>query len=617
MADTNDIALLREYLDRNSETAFAGLVDQHINLVYSVALRFAGNSHDAQDITQAVFVILAKKAASLRPRSNLTGWLYETARLTSRQLLRTRARQQAREQEAYMQSIVNDSETENLWRQLAPLLEDAMSRLSEKERTLVALRFFENRSVAETAAALGIQEWAARKRAERAVEKLRKFFTKRGMVLPGAVLTAAISANPVQAAPVALAKTVTAIAVAKGATASVSTLTLIKGALKIMAWTKTQTAIVTAVVVGLAAFSVVQLQAQKKLRQQNETLQQQIAQMRIENERPAVKPPEPVPHLPAPQFQVAVVSTNPVPEESSPPTNLWTRLMDKPPKLTGEQVEAYLKANGRTASSLLAAFRTSGDPALLKEAMEKFPNDPQVDFEASVGKDLSPDEQRKWLDAFKQSAPGNALPDYLSALNYFNAGQIDQGVQELSAATGKPLDDYTISRDETDREAYLAAGFSVADADALGGSQLLLPQLAQMKQLGLDTIDLANAYGKSGDSASAQSALQMAANLGQGYAVPSAGESEISQLVGIYIERQALQAMDPNSPYGNNGQTVQDQLNELAQQRATVKQLDQQVTPLLPEMSDQDWVIYQNRWLLFGEENAQSWVVNKYGRPGQ
>jgi len=614
MADTNDIALLREYLDRNSETAFAGLVDQHINLVYSVALRFAGNSHDAQDITQAVFVILAKKAASLRPRSNLTGWLYETARLTSRQLLRTRARQQAREQEAYMQSIVNDSETENLWRQLAPLLEDAMSRLSEKERTLVALRFFENRSVAETAAALGIQEWAARKRAERAVEKLRKFFTKRGMVLPGAVLTAAISANPVQAAPVALAKTVTAIAVAKGATASVSTLTLIKGALKIMAWTKTQTAIVTAVVVGLAAFSVVQLQAQKKLRQQNETLQQQIAQMRIENERPAVKPPEPVPHLPAPQFQVAVVSTNPVPEESSPPTNLWTRLMDKPPKLTGEQVEAYLKANGRTASSLLAAFRTSGDPALLKEAMEKFPNDPQVDFEASVGKDLSPDEQRKWLDAFKQSAPGNALPDYLSALNYFNAGQIDQGVQELSAATGKPLDDYTISRDETDREAYLAAGFSVADADALGGSQLLLPQLAQMKQLGLDTIDLANAYGKSGDSASAQSALQMAANLGQGYAVPSAGESEISQLVGIYIERQALQAMDPNSPYGNNGQTVQDQLNELAQQRASVKELDQQVSNLLPEMSDQDWIIYQNRWLMFGEANAQSWVVNKYGQ---
>jgi len=92
MPDANDIALLQEYLDRNSETAFAGLVHRHINLVYSVALRFTGNSPDAQDVTQAVFIILAQKAASLRRRTTLTGWLYETTRFTARQLLRTRAR---------------------------------------------------------------------------------------------------------------------------------------------------------------------------------------------------------------------------------------------------------------------------------------------------------------------------------------------------------------------------------------------------------------------------------------------------------------------------------------------------------------------------------------------
>src|SRR5262245_31429510 len=101
MDGSNDMTLLREYLDRNSEAAFAELVNLHINLIYSVALRYTGNSHDAQDVTQAVFVILAKKAPSLRNRTNLTGWLYETTRFTCRFVLRTRFRQQAREQEAY------------------------------------------------------------------------------------------------------------------------------------------------------------------------------------------------------------------------------------------------------------------------------------------------------------------------------------------------------------------------------------------------------------------------------------------------------------------------------------------------------------------------------------
>jgi RNA polymerase sigma factor (sigma-70 family) len=251
MADANDMALLREYADSNSESAFAEIVHRHINLVYSVALRFTGNGEDAQDVTQAVFVILAKKATGMSAKTVLTGWLYETTRFTAMNLLTSKTRRQAREQEAYMESIL-DSNTESIWRQLAPMLEEAMTRLNEKERTLVALRFFENRSVAETAAALGIQEWAARKRVERALEKLQQFFAKRGVTSTAATIAGAISANSVQAAPAMLAKTATAVAFAKGATASASTLTLIKGALKIMAWTKMKTAIVIGLAVVLA-----------------------------------------------------------------------------------------------------------------------------------------------------------------------------------------------------------------------------------------------------------------------------------------------------------------------------------------------------------------------------
>jgi uncharacterized protein (TIGR03435 family) len=257
MPDANDMELMQEYAGRNSEAAFAELVHRHINLVYSVALRFTGDPGDAQDVTQAVFIILAQKAAGLRHRTSLTGWLYETTRLTARQSLRTRIRRQAREQEAYMQSTLNDPDPGGAWRQLAPLLEEAMSRLNEKERTLLALRFFENKTGAETAALLGIREWAAHKRAERAVEKLRAFFTRRGIVLPAAVLTAAVSANSVQAAPVMLAKTVTAVAIAKDAAATTSTLTLIKGALKIMAWTKIKTAVLVGAGVLVVAGSTV------------------------------------------------------------------------------------------------------------------------------------------------------------------------------------------------------------------------------------------------------------------------------------------------------------------------------------------------------------------------
>lgn len=253
MTDASDMDLVREYAGRNSEPAFAELVHRHIHLVHSVALRFTGNSGDAQDVTQAVFIILARKAGDLRASTILTGWLYETTRFTAMKLLRTKARQQARERAAYMESTLTDSSPGGVWKQLEPLLEEAMNGLDEKERTLLALRFYENKSGAQTAAILGIQESAAHKRTNRAVEKLRVFFTKRGIILTAAALTAAISANSVQAAPVALAASVTAAALAKGSIAAASTLALVQETMTLMAWLKAKTAVAAGAGVLLAA----------------------------------------------------------------------------------------------------------------------------------------------------------------------------------------------------------------------------------------------------------------------------------------------------------------------------------------------------------------------------
>ena len=253
MPELDDITLLRQYAEGHSESAFAALVERYVNLVYSTALRGAGNAPAAEEITQAVFIILARKAGSLGAKTVLSGWLYQAARLTAGNFLRGEIRRQHREQEACMQSLLNESATDDAWRQIAPLLDDAMRRLGEKDRNAVVLRFLENKSLAEVGAALGASEDAAKMRVNRALEKLRNFFSRRGISSTTAIIAGAVTANSVHAAPVGLGKAISAVAVAKGATASTSTLTLIKGALKIMAWTKAKTAIVVGVGVLFAA----------------------------------------------------------------------------------------------------------------------------------------------------------------------------------------------------------------------------------------------------------------------------------------------------------------------------------------------------------------------------
>jgi len=244
MPDAQDMDLVRQYARTGSEAAFSELVRRHLDLVYSVAFRFVGNSTDAQDVAQAVFIVLARKAAGLKDRTVLTGWLYETTRFTAMRALRNRARRRAREQEASMETHLTNSEDENVWQQLEPHLESAMARLSAVDRTLLALRYYEHRTGEEAAEALNITAAAAHKRTHRALEKLRGHFLRRGIALSTAALASCLAANSVQAAPVGLAKTISIVGAAGGTAAGGPILELVKGALKIMAWSKTKTAIV-------------------------------------------------------------------------------------------------------------------------------------------------------------------------------------------------------------------------------------------------------------------------------------------------------------------------------------------------------------------------------------
>lgn len=234
----DDLTLLREYSRSNSEAAFAALASRYVNLVYSVALRQVGNTDLAEEVTQAVFIILARKAGSLGDKTILAGWLCRTARYASANALTIQRRRQRREQEAHMQTILNQPANDETWAQIAPLLDAAMEKLGRKDHDALVLRFFENRNFREVGAALGASENAAKMRVGRALEKLRQFFAKRGVSSTTAMLAETISVNSIQAAPVALAKTLTAAAIAKGSTAAISTLSLVKGTMNTMTWLK-------------------------------------------------------------------------------------------------------------------------------------------------------------------------------------------------------------------------------------------------------------------------------------------------------------------------------------------------------------------------------------------
>jgi RNA polymerase sigma factor (sigma-70 family) len=269
----DDSALLRQYAENHSDEAFAALVTRHVNLVYSVARRHVGDPHQAEEVTQAVFILLAQKAVKLRHDKALSSWLFQATRLTASNFVRSETRRHHREQEAHMQSLLDESGSD-VWRQIAPLLDTAVADLSEKDRQAIVLRFYEGRNLREVGAVLGASEAAAEKRVSRAVEKLRTFFAKHGVTASSGALAVALGANAVQAAPVGLAATISTAAAMAGTTiAATATAT----AVKTIAMTTLQKTLITTTVAILAGAGIYEARQASRLREQVQTLQRQQA----------------------------------------------------------------------------------------------------------------------------------------------------------------------------------------------------------------------------------------------------------------------------------------------------------------------------------------------------
>jgi RNA polymerase sigma factor (sigma-70 family) len=268
----DDATLLRLYVADRSEAAFTELVRRHIGLVHATAMRrVGGDAHLADDVTQTVFISLARKAPTLLDRTSLAGWLYLGTQLAAAAVVRGEQRRKARETTAHTMDLTNtpDRQAADL-AQLGPLLDDALVTLKDDEREAIVLRFFQKQTFAEIGDALRVTEEAARKRVDRSLDKLHALLSRRGITSSVAALGVALTAAGVSTMPESLVARVTAGAVTQAAAdAAVVTATG-----------------VAATLVPLAAAAAVALGAVALLSQRhaNESLAAEIAQLGRQNE---------------------------------------------------------------------------------------------------------------------------------------------------------------------------------------------------------------------------------------------------------------------------------------------------------------------------------------------
>jgi RNA polymerase sigma factor (sigma-70 family) len=277
---TDDAELLRRYALDRSEDAFRELVRRNLGLVYHAALRQCGDPHQAEDVAQAVFTDLARKAHRLSSRPVLAGWLHTSARYASLRVLRAEGRRRARELKAHaMGDLDQAGGTADSWERLRPVLDDALQALGERDREAVLLRFFGGRAFAEIGAALSLSEDAARMRVERALERMRAALGRRGVTSTAAALAAELAAHAAQAAPAGAAAKIAGAALGAGSPAAL---------IAFMSMTKIQVGAAALAAALGAAGLVWQHHSNVRLRSEVAGLRQAAAEnarLRAENQR--------------------------------------------------------------------------------------------------------------------------------------------------------------------------------------------------------------------------------------------------------------------------------------------------------------------------------------------
>ncbi len=295
--------LFRCYAETDSEAAFAELTKCYINFVYSTALRLVdGDSHRAEDVTQTVFIDLARKASSLSSGVMLGGWLHRHTCFTAANVMRGERRRAVREREAAERNVMDENNQPRDIANIDAVLDRAINELSEEDRTAVILRFFEQCDFRSIGERLGLSQDTARMRVNRALQKLEHLLKRRGVTATAAAIAVAASAAVSNAAPVTLTQSIVAAALTATGTSGATTV----GLMKAIGMTTLQKAVVTVALIAAAGVAVfeasqashvrnellvarqqaaVSAQELKAFREQRDDTAKQLAMLRGENER--------------------------------------------------------------------------------------------------------------------------------------------------------------------------------------------------------------------------------------------------------------------------------------------------------------------------------------------
>ena len=281
------------------------------------------------------------------------------------------------------------------------------------------------------------------------------------------------------------------------------------------------------------------------------------------------------------------------------------------PALPREKVEDYVERCKRDAPSLLAAYRLTRDKSYLTEAAQSHPNDPRIQIAMLGDTSLSPDQRAQWIERLKQSAPENALGNYLAAAELFKTKQPERALQELAAAAAKPrFDDYATADIQATEELLLLAGRSPVEAKGTAFMGTLLPHLQSLTAVSKEMAALVKEQLARGDTAAAENLANMGLAIARQINTGPSRGILIEQLVAMAFEKRVLEPLEQNRSYEFLRQTPAERLAVLQSQRDEIRSLTQKLDAFDPAsgLTEPELLVYFERLKNSGELAALRWL---------
>ena len=279
MTETQE--LLASYVRTGSEPAFRELLTRYVDLVYSAAVRLVGgDAYLAKDVVQRVFVDLARMARRLPVDVMLGGWLHRHTCFVASTVMRGERRRQFRERQAVEMNALQN-EPDIYLQEVAPVLDEAINKLGNEDRTAILLRFFEQLDYRKVGEILGSSEGAAKKRVCRALDKLHGLLTARGVTLSAAALATGLTTSAIKGAPAGLVASLAGTAIASATATNGFGLALFK----FMTTSKMSAGVAGAIIVAGALFAAREIRIEAALQEENNSLRRQREALTLETSR--------------------------------------------------------------------------------------------------------------------------------------------------------------------------------------------------------------------------------------------------------------------------------------------------------------------------------------------